>query len=338
MVIHGNQVVIINVVAAVLSASPAKLRHQNPASHKSKVRLSVSAFSRRMVRGSPAFLEVSLAVDDRGELQTSRLQEVPGAFNWYADYWSDCFKDWKGCPAKFKYREVTCREAYSGTTSEGANCPEDERPQAYQKCECGPHGAEVCNSSIPNVRCPEEVDFETDRKRYFKFVDVGCFEHKALNVSQLNMQDFMCQSWNGRGACRDGLPFYNKIGSGMTAQSCSKFCIEVGLDVSGWFHEGVCRCGATFLSKNLWRDSPRTPKLAFVPYQLKTSSKPLCPLKVQRFNGYFERGGVSKEFQTMNEGDEIYLESIIAGHTVDELTLEDGDEQLGNSFQDMGTL
>jgi len=118
----------------------------------------------------------------------------------------------------------------------------------------------------------------------------------------------------------------------MTVDMCFEFCLSKGLDLSGVLLGIECRCGATVVNKAVWGDSERRESLQFATTSLETcEGNGSDVLKVHRYIGHFQSGGVPIAFVKSHAADGLYIRSVVAGRPVKEDQLVTGTQPNGSS-------
>jgi len=260
----------------------------------------------------------------RAEKSAVQLREEADApSSWVASaFGGTCYEN---CgPGRF--RTVECINVLDETPS--SLCSRDSKPATAVSCTCG---AEVCEDK-PDTGCPpgDGPPLAAEELTYAKtYEEVGCFAFEPPPVDSEKFDeepsmDLYCQGWTQTELCSSGLPFYaEEIKSTAT---CFDFCLSKGMDIFGIDSNGICRCGALPLNKEVWhRETPRA-GLAFDPALLSPASDQDCPLKVFRYSGAYVSGGVPPLFTDIRVQDLEYTDSIVEAHRVGEEIEEDGND------------
>jgi len=247
--------------------------------------------------------------------------------NWVAGPWGNCTTT--GCAEPVKMRSVACH-SWSDGPSEDEFCGRHPRPSAHEYCSCD---MEVCDTDLTNgCEEPEEVKPSSVTKHHANWAPVGCFfldNNDATDLEVDSKYDDGCLVWDLEGGkCRSGLPFYRNTDVGMEhPDDCFHFCIARGLDLFGIVRHSECRCGATKLNHQVWHEKEPASALLFDAESLKVDPDhhgPKCDLRVFRYVGYYDIGGVPLHFLKQNSRDMTYIDSIVAHRKIDEATEEDG--------------
>ena len=236
---------------------------------------------------------------------------------WVATTFSDCVL----CPAgSMQIRTVQCLRIFDGA-AEGENlCAGYPKPPSTKACDC----AELpCNGNLTHMclepsGCPVDSDLDVD------FMDLGCFQrvpgHEAPGAIG-DAYDYGCMNYSGAVPCKSGLPFYSMRSNSMTPSLCYEFCTGKGLDIFALVAGVECRCGASAVNQNARAHQVDSRHLDFNPsvLSLHTDDMGLCPLRVFRYAGHYEEGGVPYGLTNLLESDAQYLRSIFSGHLVEHL-------------------
>ncbi|CAK9038096.1 unnamed protein product, partial [Durusdinium trenchii] len=166
--------------------------------------------------------------------------------------------------------------------------------------------------------CQAEASFDDD------FMELGCFErlpnHEVKDPKDSSSAyDWFCMNYTGQTPCMSGLPFYSMRSNAMTPGLCSEFCTGKGLDIFGLVDGEECRCGASAVNRNGKDQNIDMRHLEFDPAALTphTSDMGLCPLRLFRYAGHFEGGGVPYGITQLLEGDSEYIRSIYSGRRIE---------------------
>mmetsp|Transcript_138284 Transcript_138284/g.429889 ORF Transcript_138284/g.429889 Transcript_138284/m.429889 type:complete len:367 (+) Transcript_138284:64-1164(+) len=245
------------------------------------------------------------------------VEGILEAAAWVADPWGDCMKD---CGEK-RFRNVECRSVFDAKPLPAEKCIGEE-PANSEGCICG--GMELCHTA-PASGCPEISGSGNGPAASFE--EVGCFSlpthggHKAA-AGKHRIHDMTCLGRSQKKSCLNGLPFFTYQDHPMTATKCYMFCLSRGMDIFALEKGAMCRCGASMLNKQVWRERMPRAGLAFKPEALTLDDS--CPFHVWRYTGLLESDGVPMKYRQLDETDLEYKDSIVTGHIVGEGTEEDG--------------
>mmetsp|Transcript_138286 Transcript_138286/g.429906 ORF Transcript_138286/g.429906 Transcript_138286/m.429906 type:complete len:587 (+) Transcript_138286:64-1824(+) len=245
------------------------------------------------------------------------VEGILEAAAWVADPWGDCMKD---CGEK-RFRNVECRSVFDAKPLPAEKCIGEE-PANSEDCICG--GMELCHTA-PASGCPEISGSGNGPAASFE--EVGCFSlpthggHKAA-AGKHRIHDMTCLGRSQKKSCLNGLPFFTYQDHPMTATKCYMFCLSRGMDIFALEKGAMCRCGASMLNKQVWRERMPRAGLAFKPEALTLDDS--CPFHVWRYTGLLESDGVPMKYRQLDETDLEYKDSIVTGHIVGEGTEEDG--------------
>jgi len=242
---------------------------------------------------------------------------ISDAAAWATGPFGDCMKD---CASK-RFRDVECRSVFDGKLLREEKCT-GEKPTNSEDCVCG--GMELCKQA-PVSGCPAISG--SGNRAAAGYEEVGCFslpdhgKHKAAEGEDPT-HDMTCLGWTQNESCLNGLPFFPHQDAPMTETKCYKFCLSRGMDIFGLERSAVCRCGASMLNKQVWKEMMPPAGLIFRPEALMLDGS--CPLHVWRYTGLIESDGVPMKYRRLDETDTEYTDSIVTGHIVDEGTEEYG--------------
>eukprot|EP00439_Symbiodinium_sp_Y106_P075740 s176_g15.t1 len=249
----------------------------------------------------------------------SRRSVAPtSATAWVASSFSDCVQ----CPSgSMQIRSVECLRIFDGAAEAEKQCAGYPKPPATKACDCAelPCNSNLTHACLEPAGCPVDSDLDTD------FLEIGCFNrapgHEAPGASFGNSYDYTCMNYSGDVPCKSGVPFYSMRSNSMTPSLCYEFCTGKGLDIFALVAGVECRCGAAQVNQNARSHHIDSRHLDFNPLVLSphTDDMDLCPLRVFRYAGHYEEGGVPYGLTQLLESDSEYLRSIFAGHLVEHL-------------------
>jgi len=247
--------------------------------------------------------------------------------NWVAQPWGMCADT--GCKYPVKSRTVECRMVSVDKIVSRTFCDAyHPRPATREWCSCD---LEVC-SKHASSKCkePEEKPpiAPVGGVHHSFFGPVGCFTLTDADESANSsapVHDYTCMMWPGDSKCRSGLPFFRNS-EAAAPEDCFHFCIKFGLDLFGIVNHSECRCGATKVNYAIWHNHQPRSSLVFD----TTAIQPLarhnnCQLRVFRYLGYFDMGSVPQHFLHPHIQDTTYIDSVVAGREVSEVSEEDAE-------------
>lgn len=176
------------------------------------------------------------------------------------------------------------------------------KPPETQVCSCDEISC-IGDSTL----CPaKKADWFEPESPY---AELGCFNllkshYKAAKHGHskgADFRDLSCQKHKGTGPCKSGLPFYSVTSN--------------GLDIFGLVKGAECRCGFSAINRNARLRGPLEPALQFLATCLTPhrSVKGVCPLRVFRYSGYFEAGGLPSSLVKLTDVDTSYFRRIFHG-------------------------
>ncbi|CAJ1387839.1 unnamed protein product, partial [Effrenium voratum] len=237
---------------------------------------------------------------------------------WVATPFSDCVQ----CPAgSLQIRSVHCLRIFDGAAVAETLCAAYPKPAATKSCDC----AELpCNANLTQMCVAPQGGGDEDLD--VDFLDLGCYERVAGHAAPApqappSAYDFSCMSYTGAVPCKSGVPFYSMRSNSMNPPMCYEFCTGKGLDIFALVDDVECRCGASAVNQNARAHQVDSQHLDFnlAALTLKQSDMGMCPLRVYRYAGHYEEGGVPYAQTQLLEEDETYLKSIFSGHLVTHL-------------------
>lgn len=190
------------------------------------------------------------------------------------------------------------------------------KPPETQVCSCDEISC-IGDSTL----CPaKKADWFEPESPY---TELGCFNllrshYKAAKHGHskgADFRDLSCQKHKGTGPCKSGLPFYSVTSNAMSPSLCFSFCTSKGLDIFGLVKGAECRCGFSAINRNARLRGPLEPALQFLATRLTPhrSVKGVCPLRVFRYSGYFEAGGLPSSLVKLTDVDTSYFRRIFHG-------------------------
>jgi len=223
-------------------------------------------------------------------------------------------------------------DVFKGTVSD--QCSSNMRPSEYKPCTC----EEMTCSKEPSSHCPVDAEWIGIHNSDNDYEDVGCFkkapdDEGALSATDLHdPADTRCMNYAGTELCQSGVPFYRIHSDLMTPAMCFTFCVSKGLDISALVDGSECRCGATVVNVNIWHRVRAPHHLAFEPARLtQTPRDGECEVRVWRYKGHYENGGIPDGLTDILAQDVSYEDSIVAGRSIPEEQEEDGEQSGGSS-------
>mmetsp|Transcript_91094 Transcript_91094/g.262655 ORF Transcript_91094/g.262655 Transcript_91094/m.262655 type:complete len:608 (-) Transcript_91094:172-1995(-) len=271
----------------------------------------------------------SVLLQSRAVLGHERLDSsaapVEGA--WSAGPFGDCIRCSTG-DAK-RRRQVECRSLFDGGVLPLGRCASSgPRPAAQEPCSCedAPCKAGACEEDLVATKSVGEAEPAAPSA---PFNAIGCLAPSSASdvesvAAASHAQDPTCIGWTADDACNGGLPFYRMRSNGMSPDLCFSFCLGKGLDLFGLSSGGDCRCGASALNSAVWRGKAPRRGLKFPMELLRPeTAEGACPLRVYRYVGHFQDGGVPFDMTDATVGDEAYIDSIVAGHAIRSESEED---------------
>lgn len=236
---------------------------------------------------------------------------------WAAEPFGDCKLGCAGETATQR-REVHCKSIFTGEELPPEMCAQ-HRPLSTRPCSCDLLACNGCHERKP-------MDQVFDSESHKRFEEVGCFPRSGGDVQDARPpRDPSCLSWKGPGLCRGGLPFYRMHSDLMTPSECFNFCMNHGLDLFGLVETNSssleCRCGATPLNSQVWRNEPPKLGLCLTDFsQAAPIDDPSCPVRLFRYSGHFESGGIpSSLYPAFTVQDLSYVDSIVAGRYISDI-------------------
>jgi len=220
-----------------------------------------------------------------------------------------------------KFRSVWCARYDNNDVLPSSDCDPNFKPAPTKACSCG---TGLCVPAKSFAACEEPEQKSTIQPGDPAPILVGCFklspgdDHTTCGEKE---HDLTCEEWPFPGACRSGLPFFRHCDWKLDDYGCAEFCFRQGYDLAGMVHEKECRCGAAAVNENQWRHkdhhhgSGDIGRFQFHPDHLeRVYEEGFCPLRVYRWGGYYESGGLPHKFiKRRLEGDQQYADSIATG-------------------------
>jgi hypothetical protein len=247
--------------------------------------------------------------------------------NWVAQPWGMCADT--GCKYPVKSRTVECRMISEDKIVSRTFCDAyHPRPATREWCSCD---LEVCsNHNVTNCKEPEEKPpiAPVGGVHHSFFGPVGCFMLADADDgadSSAPLYDSTCMTWANDTKCRSGLPFFRNS-EAAAPEECFHFCIKFGLDVFGIANYSECRCGATKVNYAIWHNHQPRSSLIFDTKALQSLHQHYnkCQLRIFRYLGYFEMGSVPQHFLHPHIQTTTYIDSVVAGREISEVSEEDG--------------
>lgn len=174
----------------------------------------------------------------------------------------------------------------------------------------------------------ERAVMEAPKMVQQRFERIGCYpldgEDTGAN-SQSDIYNYDCMTAAPAGTrCRSGLPFYVFTFAGdhvVSWRMCAEFCLLKGFDVSGVVDASECRCGASERNRDVWRDGWRGKKRPDLQWQPGEASvdggDPRCRIVASFYVGQLP---VPRRETDLSEKDLAYVESVILGKRIDQIT------------------
>ena len=278
------------------------------------------------MKGAEGFAQVQqarLGIEDKlQKLRKSSRAKMRAAaagsawFAWVADSYSDCI----ACAAgPMQVRSVNCLRVYDGSEVSEALCSEYPKPVTSVPCDCA---VLPCNPNITSLCALDIQGCQAESSLDDDFIELGCFDRAAnhqVSTVPASAYDWSCMNYTGTTPCMSGLPFYSMRSNAMTPGLCYEFCTGKGLDIFALVNGEECRCGASAVNTNSRDENIDTRHLEFDPAVLAphTGDMGLCPLRLYRYAGHFEGGGVPFGITELLEGDSEYIRSIYAGRKLE---------------------
>lgn len=194
------------------------------------------------------------------------------------------------------------------------HCSNTQKPPRTKACRC----AELLCVGDPD-RCPQEEAqwFEPETP----YSELGCFSlaHGHDDGHSDSLLDLSCVGYKGATPCKSGLPFYSMHSNAMSPSLCFGFCTSKGFDIFGLLKNTECRCGFSEINRNARMRGPSVPQLQFELAGLETfkDASGICPLRVFRYSGYFEAGGIPMSLVKLEEDDLQYFHKVFHSHQRD---------------------
>jgi len=248
--------------------------------------------------------------------------------NWVAQPWGMCADT--GCKYPVKSRTVECRMISVDKIVSRTFCDEyHPRPATREWCSCD---LEVC-SKHASSKCKEPEEKPPTAPfggvHHSFFGPAGCFALADADEganSSAPLHDYTCMVWPGDTKCRSGLPFYRNS-EAAAPEECFHFCIKFGLDIFGIVNHSECRCGATKVNYAIWHNHQPHSSLIFDTKALQPLRQHCkhSQLRVFRYLGYFDMGSVPQHFLHPHVLDTVYIDSVVAGRRMSEISGEHGE-------------
>lgn len=303
---------------------------------------------------SDSVLLQAVAVKSRRDLAVAlqRDADPPAAASkaaWFASPYGACQER---CGAATQTRSVECHGVFSGERRDARDCANKPKPGLQRKCSCkvmpctsvdvkcdlgvdnvGVHTSTTAQESIPSpprfeaVGCLVDSGSETSHWTTSEGQEANnTVDEDDPNATDVSGEwDNACIKWVADRPCHGGLPFYRMQSNAMTPDLCSQFCLSKGLDLAGVSGGQECRCGASALNSAVWRNHTPRGGLLIQPESLVPEGEAAsCVMRVQRFVGPYEDGGIPFGLTRASARDISYVDSIVAGHDISEETEEDG--------------
>lgn len=240
---------------------------------------------------------------------------------WVADAPDECRR---ACGKPAQPRKVQCMNVFTKEILRESDC-DSRKPLEALPCDC----TEMpCDEEV--VECDPDAAQLTKEDQGFAmdeyYEQVGCFMEDLPNFTDDEsdtIHNLACMGWKSEMPCLSGVPFFRMTSNAQSPWLCFQFCLGKSLDVFALNSKGHCRCGASAVNENIWGGhSPSW--LVFTPELLKPDNK--CDLRVFRYAGHYDSGGLPLGLQDAHPLDEAYIDSILKGKLVSEESEEDKPE------------
>lgn len=243
---------------------------------------------------------------------TTRGKDLEPAWldaSWHASSWSDCTSCYYG---PVQIRKVQCLSIWQSAVLPEDHCLNIRKPPETQDCNCDQISCTGNTAACPSKKAEW---FEPE----FPYIQLGCYNLGPSHVVRTgddlykgNYLDLTCAQHTGDEPCNSGLPFFSFSSNAMSPASCFSSCADRGMDIMGLVNGVECRCGFSAINRNAHFRAPVSEGLEFIASRLRpfSSTKDVCPLRVFRYCGHFEAGGLPLPLVKLTDGEIGYLREI----------------------------